>query len=358
MTSQFTPLYVLIILGSIAFLNASGGPTGAYADAPNDDGTCSNCHFWGGPSSSIPMGGISLVGAPTEYIPGTTYNFKIRLTDAESTFNGGGFQLVATDGASNAMLGNFTTVADTKIPLPSSGRLTHASPKAPTNGVVEWDVNWTAPTTGAPAGVTFFYAGNATNLNGGTNGDRVYVGSSSAVLPVALTYFRGTSAAAGTTLRWQTANEIDNAYFAVERSRDGRAFAEIARVAGRGTTAESTAYEYLDAEPARHNGARYYRLRQVDFDGQFSYSPVVTVAVERTDAVQAVFPNPVGAERQLTLAEQVEEVQLFDGTGQLLRRYPVAGGGRIELPRALASGVYLLRLRTGAGLRTERLVVR
>ena len=358
MTSKFTPLYVLFLLGSILFLNASGGPSGAYADAPGDDGTCANCHFWGGPPS-IPSGGISLIGAPSSYQAGQTYTFKVRLTDAESTFDGGGFQLLATDGNSNAMVGSFSTVADTKIPNQTSGRLTHASPKTPTNGAVEWDVIWQAPATAAPAGVTFYYAGNASNLNGGTNGDRIYTGTSAAALPVELTDFTARATPAGTQLAWQTANEQSNDYFAVERSVDGRHFAEVGRVAGRGTTAQATDYEYLDTERERTGGLRYYRLRQVDYDGQFSLSQVITVELAGApDAGGSVFPNPVGAEREVTVGGAVDRVELFDGTGRLVQRYVGAAANRITLPQTLPSGVYVLRLGASGRVRTERLVVR
>ena len=353
MKSKFTPLYILLLLGSVVFINASGGPGFLVADAPGDSGTCTNCHSWGGPAT-VANGGIELIGAPATYVAGTTYTFKVRLTDGEATFGGGGFQLVATDGASNSMIGSFAVGADTKIPNSTSGRLTHAAPKVPVSGVVDWDVTWTAPLAGAPATVEFFFAGNASNLNMSTNGDRIYTGSTSAALPVQLAYFEAVATQAGTELRWQTANERNNDYFSIERSTDGRIFAEIAQVSGYGDSDTAIDYAFTDAAlPAAR--VLYYRLRQMDFDGTASYSDVATVTVPNANGTWTVGPNP--APRGATLAVRGElegELMLFNSTGQPVQRIERTRN-EVTLDAALTPGVYWLYhplTRTG-----ERLLV-
>lgn len=97
------------------------------------------------------------------------------------------------------------------------------------------------------------------------------------VLPVELIYFRAEpkKEQAQVELSWATASEKDNDYFTIERSKDGLRFHEIARIEGAGTHVGTLAYTHTDFTPL--NGVAYYRLKQTDFDGKFSYSDLVRV---------------------------------------------------------------------------------
>ncbi len=98
----------------------------------------------------------------------------------------------------------------------------------------------------------------------------------------------------GTMLRWSTAYEEDNAVFIVERSDDGATFADIGKVEAAGTSSEVKQYNFLDIMA---NAARsFYRLRQVDQDGTFSYGDVV--------AVPQVFTNNFMVARMSNVATQ------------------------------------------------------
>ena len=98
----------------------------------------------------------------------------------------------------------------------------------------------------------------------------------------------------GTMLTWSTAYEEDNKVFIVERSEDGTTFANIGTVEGAGTSADIREYNFLDimAQAARS----YYRLKQVDTDGTYSYSDVV--------AVPQVFTNNFMVARMSNVATQ------------------------------------------------------
>jgi hypothetical protein len=87
-------------------------------------------------------------------------------------------------------------------------------------------------------------------------------------------------------LEWATASEINNKGFEVEMSEDGLAYQKIAFVEGKGNSLTSNIYQLITIQP---NDA-YYRFRQVDFDGKFSYSPVVFV--EGVASKVVVYPNP------------------------------------------------------------------
>ena len=92
------------------------------------------------------------------------------------------------------------------------------------------------------------------------------------------------------TLSWTTATEINNDYFTLERSNDGRTFEAITKINGKGNTTQTSTYYHVDKFPVR--GLNYYRLKQTDFDGQYSYSDIKTVEFNGNENVK-VYPTIV-----------------------------------------------------------------
>ncbi|UOQ98289.1 T9SS type A sorting domain-containing protein [Hymenobacter sp. 5317J-9] len=167
-----------------------------------------------------------------------------------------------------------------------------------------------------------------------------------------------------------TASEKHNAYFAVERSTDGQRFAEVGRRDGAGTSATRTEYEFLDASfRASASGQVYYRLRQVDTNGEHSYSPVQSLQTAKAETVfvATVFPNPYeGGEATVELTTHQDAAVTFTvrnilGQTVLTGTAPAQPGTqRIALPRAatLPVGVYYLTVRQGNARQVLRLSCR
>lgn len=110
------------------------------------------------------------------------------------------------------------------------------------------------------------------------------------ILPIELMSFVANASENGNELSWQTLTEINNDYFILETSKDARNFEAIANVDGAGNSNELMNYYFIDNNPIA--SVTYYRLKQVDFDGKFSYSDVVSVRrIEDGEAV--ISPNPV-----------------------------------------------------------------
>ena len=175
-------------------------------------------------------------------------------------------------------------------------------------------------------------------------------------LPVELTSFAATLVAPGVQVQWATASEKNSAVFEVERSTDGAAFARIGTVAAAGTSSAARRYELTDSQLP--GGARqlYYRLRQVDADGTFSYSPVRTVALAGAAAGLALYPNPIrGGTAILTGALPGTVVTVFDALGRPMLSAPADAVGTVALvlPAGLPAGVYVVR----AGSKALRLTV-
>ena len=108
-------------------------------------------------------------------------------------------------------------------------------------------------------------------------------------LPITLLYFDAKFSNNKTKLNWQTASEINNDYFTIERSNNKINWEYISQVEGAGNNNGILSYESVDNNPLI--GVSYYRLKQTDFDGKFSYSNIVAVSSNETSSV-SIFPNP------------------------------------------------------------------
>lgn len=173
-------------------------------------------------------------------------------------------------------------------------------------------------------------------------------------LPVSLVSFSVARNGPDARLRWETASELRNAYFAVEASSDGHSFAQLSQVPGHGTTTQAHTYQYVDAKLASYPaGPVYYRLRQVDYDGHPTYSP--TYVLNDTGLVLAsplqVYPNPAAtaATVQVAGASAKTSVQLLDAQGRLLATVQTSADGTAKLSMiGQAPGLYLVRCGTQA----------
>jgi hypothetical protein len=168
-------------------------------------------------------------------------------------------------------------------------------------------------------------------------------------LPVVLTDFTVTRSNSTILVRWNTASEQENDYFVVERSLNGHTFTSLDRVAGAGTSLQTHAYQYEDANlPATTNTA-YYRLRQVDISGKVTYSPVraLSGAQSLNAGMQElhVYPNPALATDVVMISgAQGPFIQLLDMNGKIHASASVQADGTAGLPiSSLSGGIYLVR---------------
>ncbi len=172
-------------------------------------------------------------------------------------------------------------------------------------------------------------------------------------LPVTLTRFVASEQDGQVTLNWETATEVNNDFFAVERSLDGKTFELIGRVAGNNTTTEITKYQFVDQPYGA--GQYYYRLRQVDFSGEFRYSPIIAVWVApRNKEILRMHPNPTMASLHLfstDIAAQSVRIEIYDHLGQLVLQGIYPWNNQLVLPTVdYASGLYILHLYAGKQL--------
>ncbi|WP_185816992.1 PA14 domain-containing protein [Hymenobacter metallilatus] len=187
--------------------------------------------------------------------------------------------------------------------------------------------------------------------------------SSNAPLPVTLTRFSATSQNTMVAVFWETAQELNSAYFVVERSANGQLFETAGQVAAAGTTQQQQQYSFIDHTPL--SGLSYYRLRQVDTDGSVHFSSVVAVQVVKqgTAARVVLSPNPSKGQLVASLEQEIPEaatLEILDMRGQVVHRQQVPAIASQQLPLNLSSvpvGVYIVRLVTAHGILIQRLLI-
>ena len=110
-------------------------------------------------------------------------------------------------------------------------------------------------------------------------------------VPVELSKFSGNNYFGSVTLEWTTKSETNNEYFSVMRSQNGKDFEVIGTVPGAGTSVSPMEYSFADATP--NSGMNYYRLKQTDYDGNYSYSNIIRINNLTGNGMLNIFPNPV-----------------------------------------------------------------
>lgn len=222
--------------------------------------------------------------------------------------------------------------------------------------------NDVAPLTGTLAGSNFTVTG--VNLQ---HNDFITVGSTSLAtpLPVQLVAFNANYQSQVVKLTWKTESELDNDYFAVERSSDGENFEMLGTTKGAGTVSHASDYSFTDVSPL--GGKSYYRLRQVDFDGAYSFSPIRRIEINNQLAGVTISPNPSeGGEFDIHTSSEFAgplAVDVVSSTGVVVFRKQVmslegSSSLHINPDNRLATGVYIIRLTDNSSISVQKLVVR
>jgi hypothetical protein len=180
-----------------------------------------------------------------------------------------------------------------------------------------------------------------------------YVGPVNAPLPVNFLRFDASISGSNVVLDWKVTNEVNNNRYEIEHS-SGSAFTKIGSVTATVGNGVKN-YTFTDTKPVL-GATNLYRLKQVDNDGQFSYSPVRSVKFD-TKNIITVTPNPASNFININSTQSNLNVTLFDGTGKKVATKTLNGGtARFDITN-LAKGTYIVIAESnGVTVATKRIV--
>jgi len=166
-------------------------------------------------------------------------------------------------------------------------------------------------------------------------------------LPVTWLYVRGERKQQQALLNWATALEWDTDKFIVEYSRTGQQYSAVGEMAAAGNSTTTTKYAFT--YPQLQPGVNYFRLKQLDKNGNFTYSSIIVVPYVDNNTAPVLMPNPVTNATTLLVPPAVEAEQLtvFDASGKAVWQQKVNNSNQSQqlLLGALPKGIYVLNIK-------------
>ncbi len=180
-----------------------------------------------------------------------------------------------------------------------------------------------------------------------------------AALPVKLSSFLAIGTNNTVNLKWETAQESNNKEFELQRSANGKDWATIAVVAGKGTTDLVSNYAYTDRAPL--SGISLYRLKQIDYDGKNEISQVVAVKIGNKGILSFdVLPNMVVNNFKVVASDDLgsADISIYNTVGNRMNVQLSKNGNEVNVDASnLSSGQYIIKIQNGSETMTKRFVV-
>ena len=232
-------------------------------------------------------------------------------------------------------------------------------PIAPFNNALLMEAQWYSkgidkwqPAIAGQTNGTYFSTAPALNTYGAWT-----LAALTSPLPIKLLKFDAKRNQEVVDLSWATATEINNQYFTLERSSDAREFLPFATIAGAGNSSTTTNYAFVDRDPLP--GISYYRLKQTDYDGKFTYSDPVAVRFDDSNNT-FVSVGPVPAQNYLKIncfGKESFTATLIQSDGREVKEFAQIDEGTSTLDLSdVSSGSYILRVVSAHDQRYLRII--
>lgn len=379
LSSPYIPIILLFI--SIQFISFSSSPPEGNTDAPGE-GRCLGCHNTPPINHPNPVGsgGIEFVGITDGMTiePNTAYPLQIKLRNFSPNGTRAGFELVILDGneSNSASIGSFENLG-ARVETANFGGgprtyLRHSSEFSFSSNEITYSADWVSPAE--ITGAIYFYVTGIVANGSGADGDFYAATSVSTAVPlsVELGHFHLEQLRKESVrINWETLSENNSDYFEVLRSSNGIDFKTLGKIPAAGISIEALSYIFIDKEPIL-NQMSFYRLKQVDLTGDFTYTPTKSIEVLDFQENKMTFlPNPVhqgGCIFVDFLATQDypnATLQVFDTAGReladlktILPNGLIEGFNKIIVDTTnLPEGIYFLNVHDGREVLANQTVV-
>jgi hypothetical protein len=271
-----------------------------------------------------------VIGVNANFFTSKTPTVNIEIADG--TGAGIGHDQVNITGASS-LAG--TTINVTGNPAAPIGAYT----------ILTADVNFVgSPTINVPTGYSSTINANNIVINKNTS------------LPVLWGEFNAFDETDNVRLIWSTVQEIDASHFEVEFSTDGSSFLSVSRIAAAGNSNVEKRYSFVHTSPSK-TATNFYRIKQVDINGKYSYSKTVLVKLKGTGRpVVSATPNPVRNSLQIIAAKENFKMILTDLNGKTLKTLSLAKGSQYLDVSELSTGTYYILFSDGESSFSQKIV--
>ncbi len=160
-------------------------------------------------------------------------------------------------------------------------------------------------------------------------------------LPVVFGDFKAVNKTIGIELQWSTLSELNNEKFQIQRKTDKQEFETIGEIRGLGNSNQQKNYSFLDRTAKQ--GLNYYRIKQVDKDGHFEFSKVISISNQQEGKELLFYPNPVREE--IFFYELADQIIVLDNFGKTIYSYSSGPYRSINL-QGLDAGIYWINLKS------------
>ncbi len=352
-------------------LNESSGTTATDASGNSANGTLTNSPSWASSTASIGSEGAFVSSTSQTNVGPTGGQLKTTITSTPDNSNNlGVYQFGSVDGSpvsgetypsgidkrTNIVWGiveRGTVTANLVFDYSQVSGITSPSTVMLIKRTDASSTAWTEVTLSSRDNDN-----KTLTVNGVTSYSEFAIGAGSDnPLPAELISFTGTANGNSIVLNWQTATEINNYGFSVERRTKSEEWIKIGFVQGHGNSNSTKNYSYIDYPSGGNNFS--YRLKQIDFDGKFEYSDILEINFDipnNTELAQN-FPNPFNPSTAIKFTLNKPSsviIKIFDSLGkevkELLNEYKPSGSfivywnGTDKMNNKTASGVYICQL--------------
>jgi hypothetical protein len=219
--------------------------------------------------------------------------------------------------------------------------------------------NESLPTTENVVQFNWMYTGNGTPPYGEPVDSTC--SNINCTLPLTLLYFKGKATEKGNQLEWKTSTEINAAGFELQRKLDGMSWESIGFINSEGISGSIQAYSFLDQYPGW--GTDYYRIQQVDLDGKFAYSTIISINDQTEPGIwnAQIYPNPVKEGHFFIYLHQAPKdngiIRMLDSTGHLIRESSIDEASFKMEVNGLIPGIYFVIISMGGENTCERILI-
>lgn len=175
--------------------------------------------------------------------------------------------------------------------------------------------------------------------------------SGCSALPISFSYFNAEKLFDNkVNLKWKTSTEVNSNYFSIERTVNGVDFEEIAQIKSTGSSKNNSTYYYQDQ--IINENIIYYRLKEIDFDGSYMYSDIVSIeGIKSKNIVKNIFPNPSSSNVKIdfnAISDGILNYQIVNYVGQIVSEKEIhvsSGNSIIDIDiSSLNKGVYFIKV--------------